>query len=137
METKHLQIKWTVSRGRDTYGYNICTLRVDSDKVARCDGGGYDMVGTCIGAWLLATFPDRLKTILAFNGDHRRDGFYGLEFREPKTFDRHESYIDGDQMTLDGACGIGSVFKIASAIGVKLQRKSDTKNQTDYIAIID
>ena len=44
-----LTFKWTVSRGRDSYGYNIVTLRVDGDKVSSCNGGGYDMKGTCLG----------------------------------------------------------------------------------------
>lgn len=50
MKTKVLQFKWTISRGRDTYGYNICSLYVDGKKVSGCSGGGYDMMGTCLGA---------------------------------------------------------------------------------------
>lgn len=55
-----LEFKWTVSRGRDTYGYNICTLYADGTRVARCNGGGYDMEGTVLGSFIARNFRDRL-----------------------------------------------------------------------------
>ena len=55
--------KWTVSRGADTYGYNICTLYINGDRVASCSGGGYDMQGTCLGDWIEAQFPEELKRL--------------------------------------------------------------------------
>lgn len=55
-----LEFKWTVSRGRDTYGYNICSLYVDGQKVSACNGGGYDMKGTALGNWIARTYADRL-----------------------------------------------------------------------------
>lgn len=58
-----LEFKWTVSRGRETYGYNICTLFVDGSKVAACNGGGYDMQGTSLGDWVARTYRDRLMTL--------------------------------------------------------------------------
>lgn len=60
-----LEFRWTVSRGRDTYGYNICTLYADGARVARCNGGGYDMEGTVLGNFLAANFRDRLLHISA------------------------------------------------------------------------
>ena len=38
-----LKFKYTTSRGRDSYGYNICSLWVDGEKKASTCGGGYDM----------------------------------------------------------------------------------------------
>lgn len=61
--TYSLEFKWTVSRGRDTYGYNICTLYVDGRKVSRCNGGGYDMKGTCLGTWIAQEFADELRAL--------------------------------------------------------------------------
>lgn len=55
-----LEFKWTVSRGRDTAGYTVCTLYADGIKVARCNGGGYDMKGTNLGNWLTSAYADRL-----------------------------------------------------------------------------
>ena len=60
MNKIHLEFKWTVSRGRDSYGYNICTLRADWRLAARCNGGGYDMKGTNLGNWLASEFAGRL-----------------------------------------------------------------------------
>lgn len=56
-----LQFRWTVSRGRETYGYNICTLLADGVRVAACNGGGYDMKGTALGNFIAANFADRLR----------------------------------------------------------------------------
>ncbi len=58
-----LEFAWTVSRGRDTYGYNVVTLRADGRKVARCNGGGYDMQGTCLGSFLESAYADRLRAL--------------------------------------------------------------------------
>jgi len=69
------RFKWTVSRGRDTYGYNICTLYIDGKKAARCNGGGYDMQGTCLGNWLAVHAKDLLLKL--------KESFYGLSFHDP------------------------------------------------------
>ena len=62
-KTISLEFRWTVSRGRDTYGYNICTLYADGVKVARCNGGGYDMKGTCYGDFIAKYYPERLREL--------------------------------------------------------------------------
>lgn len=51
-ETHVIEFRWSISRGRDTDGYNICTCFVDGVKVGRCMGGGYDMQGTAMESWL-------------------------------------------------------------------------------------
>lgn len=63
--TRHymLEFLWTVSRGRDTYGYNICSLYVDGFKKASCNGGGYDMRGTSLGNWIASEFKDSLLSL--------------------------------------------------------------------------
>jgi hypothetical protein len=61
--TRILELKWSVSRGRDTYGYNICSLYVDGRKVSSCNGGGYDMKGTALGNWVARAFADRLVAL--------------------------------------------------------------------------
>jgi hypothetical protein len=57
---KTLEFKWTVSRGRETAGYNICSLYVDGEKAASCNGGGYDMKGTSLGNYIARAYGDRL-----------------------------------------------------------------------------
>lgn len=58
-----LAFKWSTSRGRDSYGYTICTLLADGCRVARCNGGGYDMKGTCLGSYIAAAYADRLLSL--------------------------------------------------------------------------
>ena len=58
-----LEFSWGTSRGRDTYGYTICRLSVDGRTVARCNGGGYDMKGTCLADYVCKAFADRLRAL--------------------------------------------------------------------------
>ena len=63
MESKILKLKWSISKARETEGYNICTL-LDGNKRYSCNGGGYDMQGTALALWLEANFQDRLSRLL-------------------------------------------------------------------------
>jgi hypothetical protein len=141
-ETLNASFRWTISRGRDTYGYNICTLYIDGQKVSRCDGGGYDMEGTCLGIWLENhARPYLLKLAKEF---------YGLTFHDPnfnpgkavlpsgKTveeaeksgeslgLDRYQQFYRASSKTpterhavprIDGACGMSCVQDIGKACG--------------------
>lgn len=62
-----LKEKWTVSKGRDSYGYNICSLWHGDIKVATCNGGGYDMQSTVISNFINLYFQDRLNSITSEN----------------------------------------------------------------------
>jgi hypothetical protein len=139
--TTVLTIKWSTSRGRDTYGYNICKLTTTEGKTYKCMGGGYDMVGTVLGEWLCDVHQDRLQTIadrayIDYNikddpaGHYvygtRTDGLYGL------------AHTGGGGMRVDGACGVESVVRIAKAAGVTIKRASWDKrgNTTAYLATV-
>jgi hypothetical protein len=74
-KTFYLEFKWTVSRARDSYGYNVCTLYVDGEKVSRCNGGGYDMHGTCLGNWAAQQFKQELI--------NNKIEHYGLTYHNP------------------------------------------------------
>ncbi len=63
MDKYILEYKWTVSRGRESYGYNICSLYVDGKKVSSCNGGGYDMKGTALGNWIARKFEKELLAL--------------------------------------------------------------------------
>lgn len=149
-QVKNLHFKWTVSRGRDTYGYNICTLLVDGDKVASCNGGGYDMQGTSFGEWLQNAYQSRLFKLMldiginemppcnsysTAKGEVKRyelSGYYGMNL---------QVYPDGKTVVyLDGGCGMSSMQKIAEAIGITLKwnKESDKyKNHSFYTAFIN
>lgn len=110
-----LQIKWSVSRGRNTYGYNICSLYVDGQKSASCNGGGYDMEGSVLGDWMTREFQHQLKSI-----DETQ--FYGIR----KNYETNKTY-------LDGACGFSSMTKILNAIGYDIQKIPVKGNGSMYL----
>ena len=124
-----LDLSWSVSRGRDTYGYNICRLDdCTTGKRYRTSGGGYDMVGTVFGKWLAETFQDELKAHVKtlpmvdcgyqVSGYLKTEGLYGLNVT-PR----------GD-IQLDGACGMSSMETIARAIGLTVERTYNRKGHT-------
>ena len=72
-----LKFKWTVSKEVNTNGYNICSLFVNGQKASSCNGGGYDMQGTCLGNWIERKFKDELLQL--------KETFYGLTFHDPNS----------------------------------------------------
>ncbi len=108
MKQQLLTFKWTISRGQYTYGYNICSLYVNGDKVSSCNGGGYDMEGSCLGDWIQKTFPQSLKSL-----DITK--YYGMREFEGK-------------IIVDGGCGFSSMESILNGIGFKLTRIKQPKN---------
>ena len=112
LHTNHLALSWSISRGRNTYGYNICRLdSYDSGKRYRCMGGGYDMTGTVVAEWLVAEHQDKLQAIHASN-------FYGARIQS------------NGGVYVDGACGIECVIRIAEACGIELQRLANRRGHT-------
>ena len=110
-----LQFKWSVSRGRDTYGYDICSLYVDGIKVSSCNGGGYDMKGTAFGDWLQKEFQTELKKL-------NPNDFYGIR-------------VYDDKLYLDGACGYSSMERIVNALGYSLKSNQGTSKIDNVIML--
>jgi len=110
-----LEFVWTVSRGRDTYGYNICSLYVDGLKASSCNGGGYDMQGTCLGEWFEQVESSALKQLAKDRDSRSQESghreLYGLFYSAER-----------DKVWLDGACGFSSIERIISALGYKLRQ---------------
>lgn len=135
LNINHLSISWSVSRGRDTYGYNICRLddRNNGKRYRTC-GGGYDMVGTVFGAWLQDVYQERLQEFCDFHKDDLIDCCYsvGGYFRLPNLYGLTLKVEAGGKtkVTLDGACGIESMRRIAEAIGLEVQWEGNRKGHT-------
>lgn len=133
---QRLMFKWTISRGCDTFGYNICSLYVNEEKATNCKGGGYDMRGTVLADWMEETFPDQLKKLKGNSGSGDvSGGFYGLHFYNPsdKVYKMRKTAGKGCQAVLDGGCGIQSMENILHKIGFKIVWVGGTKNQTNYM----
>ncbi len=113
--THVLRIKRSTSRGRDTYGWNICTLTDETTgKRFRTTGGGYDMAGTVFGDWLEATFREELARWAASTDNLN----YGATVR-----------ADGS-VRLDGGCGLEQMRQVADALGLEVARTHDRKGNT-------
>ena len=65
-----LEEKWSISKGIETYGYNICSLWFAGIKVATCNGGGYDMQSTSVSNFINLYFQDRLNSIPTENFEY-------------------------------------------------------------------
>ena len=135
----NLKFKWTTSKAQNSYGYNVCTLLVNGEKKSRCNGGGYDMQGTCLGSWISREFE---KKLLKF-----KKAYYGLTFHNPnwkpseniikrekegeslgleryQDFYRQSSKLptkDHIIPEINGACGFDSVTNILNHIGHKIR----------------
>lgn len=119
LDTSVLEIKKGISRARDTEGYAIASLYVDGDKVASCNGGGYDMHGTVIGAYLKNAYQDRLKMLSdACASGLRKPLPYGMRLRN-----------DGEKVSLDGATGEECMRSIAREIGLEFRGVRENSRQ--------
>lgn len=116
---KNLSLKWSTSRGRDTYGWNIVTLTDQATgKKYRTMGGNYDMQGTVFSNWMDDNYRERYKSLEARE-------FYGL-------YDGRDGY----QYT-DGACGLSCMLRIAKAIGLDYQEVYSRKVGLTNILVED
>ena len=149
MQNNLLTLSWSVSRGQNTCGWNICRLDDNyTGKRFRTCGGGYDMVGSVLGQWLTERYQDRLQAI----GD-RASSYYSkaggykthrvagssLPFGD---IDRAYHYgmtrnDDTGRVSLDGACGVETMLDIANAIGLQITRNSDKRGRTIGFFVTD
>jgi hypothetical protein len=139
--------KYGVSRGQDTYGYNIVSLYVDNKKVASTCGGGYDMNGCVLGQWINQTFGNELRELCAkeiaeaqreldqykFSGipdeglkyyNDRGNGIYGLIVTGHKIF--------GGIARIDGMCGFSVCKQVLKVLGYELEYITDTDKESIY-----
>lgn len=127
----YLTETWTVSRGRETYGYNICTIRAYSsvwEKTkgvelanASCKGGGYDMAGTSL-ADCLAALPDVQQALQRLITKETAETFQDVDgtYRNPNT-KYYGSFLKADgTVSLDGGVGTSTVLEIFQAAGVNV-----------------
>lgn len=145
---KNLHFRWTISKGRETYGYNICTLLVDGIVKGKCNGGGYDMQGTSLGKWLQADYTNRIEKLFSKEIEKAKEQkplklnnyirvipekFHGVTIIRNVKTNRISVYVDG-------AAGFDSMRRIAESIGINLKWNAESdryKNHSFYTAIIN
>jgi len=142
-----LHFKWTISKGRETYGYNICSLLVNGTKVAQCMGGGYDMQGTVFANWLEKEFAPELMRLFAPDFAELKAGKaetrqYTLQSGDvvfcttPKNYYgatiRTNSRTGQDDLCLDGAAGLNAIERIANAIGLTMAYSPESNRSRNH-----
>lgn len=140
MKVINLIEKWTVSKGRNSYGYNICTLWEQKHfdgktKVARCNGGGYDMQGACLGEYLTNCYQDRLQELyksLTASGDIKTENNWSAS----KTYYGLHKNSKG-KIYCDGACGRSCMEIIGKAIDLEGFNRLKVDTNTSIITIYD
>ena len=129
-----LKLSWSISRGRDTYGYNICRLDdLDTGQRYRCMGGGYDMVGTVFADWLQSTHQGRLIKFFAATDQSKIKPYGNPSAELLQHVDYYGmTYWPAERISLDGVCGLESMIRIAEAIGVSVDKQYNRRaNRTD------
>lgn len=117
----YLALTVGTSRGAETYGYTIVTLRdTSTGKRYRCMGGGYDMQGTVFAAWLEDTQWAGLQTI-ADRSHAAWDGQQRTSNDSPTSLYGMTHYTAHNVVRIDGACGLSSVERIAREIGLSVR----------------
>ena len=128
-----LEIKWSVSRARDTYGYNRASLWIHTPsggryKAASSTGGGDDLPGACLGDWIAEYKPFKPGLVRCKSQD-----FYGLTFYDEKARKGRKRYNPGNKIIIDGKCGFSAMEEILSALGFYLTR-TENKASLQYYA---
>jgi hypothetical protein len=116
----NIKLTWSISKAKDTYGYNRLTaLDLETKKKYVTVGSGYDMVGYVIGNLVADKLQNYLGMLTPYymvthtNGLQKTNAsgaFYGLIFNQ----------LTGKAI-IDGACGLSSVIKIVEACGYQLK----------------
>ena len=128
---RQLSISWTTSRGRETYGWNIC--RLDDSHTGRryrCNGGGYDMIGTVFGDWLENIAQDKLRQLAVDRADQLQDCGYSVTGWRKLPDLYGLTFAPDGRACIDGACGITSVQQVADAIGIGSEWIGNRKGHT-------
>ena len=128
-----LRFKYTTSRGRDTYGYNICSLYVNGRKAYSCNGGGYDMKGTVFANYIQNNYQEQLLKL------HSAE-YYGMWFykNNGSGVERVDSYEESNKTGayLDGGCGFDSMKKILVACGGHMEFIHSDKHGDEVIYLV-
>jgi len=132
-ENRLVTVRYGISRGRDTYGYTTCTLTVDGKgRRASCCGGGYSLIGVCLGEWLRRDFADQLQALdlgrLAKSGIDT----YGLSFWDKSTGKNIARWREGATLHVQGACGEITMRRILKVLGYNLIQAGQTRNTCHF-----
>lgn len=126
---KQLTLKHSISKAQDSYGYNRITLTDTlTGKKYACVGGGYNMIGTVFAEWMQDNYQTELLAI-AHKAYYVYDSKTLSHNPLPQTYYGMTAYTHKSFVSLDGACGLECMLDIAQAIGLSVQRQTNSKGQ--------
>jgi hypothetical protein len=118
-QEKYLIVKRSISRGRNTNGYNIVTIW-DGNERYSCSGGGYDLLGTSFGYWLWANYKESIQKSL-------RPLRWGDQGRGEDQLYGYVAVSNTEPGYLDGGCGLECMIQIAERIGLRVRQLCERK----------
>jgi hypothetical protein len=130
-----LSISWGVSRGVDSYGYNICRLdsRASGKRYRTC-GGGYDMLGTVLGQYLENEHSEELtqlvNDLMRDPANYKDAGYQVAGYIKFNNLYGMTYNLKTRKISLDGGCGTSSMQTIGEAIGLEFQWVGNRKGNT-------
>jgi hypothetical protein len=131
LKINSLAITWAVSKGRDTYGWNIARLDSrDSNKRYRTCGGGYDMIGTVLGQYVENELQDNLLELVASRTGDLIDAGYTVPGYRKITDLYGLTVAPNGHVQIDGACGVDCVIRIIQSMNMEVQRTYNKKGHT-------
>lgn len=138
-----------VSRGWETQGYPIIRLTHSrTGQVFKCMGGGYDLLSTNLGHYLmdvLREVPQALEALSTgvYKEIQAGEGIpYGLFLRDREKLQKDGKYVASKvrkairegHFYLDGGCGESCMKRIAGIMGIKISdqyQRATTRKGTD------
>lgn len=133
--SRYLEIKWSISKAADSYGYNRVTLLDStSGKKFAAVGGGYDMLGTVFGDWIEANYQPELLTLQCNAATIWNSASKKQTRSEKPNFYEHcdrplsecklygmSFYLIENKISIDGSCGLDSMKQIAHCLGLEIE----------------
>jgi hypothetical protein len=144
-----LEFRWTTSKGESTFGWNICTLWVNGEKVSSTCGGNYDSKGVAFAKYVAQSFPGRLRDLARPLIDEAENSplgrFYttgeyiALPGRDSFNTNAHGLSVwrnntgEPINVSLEGAAGFEAMTRIAYAIGLDVRWVYGTPKKDVYL----
>jgi hypothetical protein len=130
----NIKITWSISKAKDTYGYNRLTaLDLETKKKYVAIGGGYDMLGTVIGDLVADKLQSHISMLTPYyiitnnyglEKTNSRNAFYGLTFNQ----------LTGKAI-IENGCGMANVTKIIEACGYQLTGFYAKSKKESYLVL--
>jgi len=122
MQDHSITLRWGISRGKDTYGYNVLTARdsFSRKRIADASGGGYDLTNTVLCDVISKLYHKEFQeAYLLLSPYQQRDSFRHIQ-RNLKT----------GNAWADGAVGEQATRQLLDLVGLDMESIKVDSNTT-------